>query len=374
MIDLHDEMKLWVEEATDARVASATRHHAGASRMAWSLELDRSGVSEPLFLLKDKGEGGGSLRDAAVLNALAETPIPVPRVLGLSNSPAMILLERLPGRSDFPAVDHEEEREPTARHLMELTARLHELDTAELAISHLSLPGSPGENTRKTLAQIKGAVAALGDNADPFFSFAIDWLVGNTPDEEARPSLIHSDMGPGNFLYERGRVTGIVDWEVAHFGDPMEDLAAIAVRDMATPVGDLSRRFSEYEAASGRAVGLARVNYFRALILVRNSLMIGLGLAYPPEGFNVEEMTMYQTLLMRAGALVLCDLLGVERPEHAEGVGLRSRESDGAAGARPLAARDAAPFFARRMLGLAEERRALMGDMIDRFPQRMPQP
>lgn len=364
MIELEADLRAWIEKAVGGQVVSATRHHAGASRMAWSVDLERGGEREALFLLKDKGAGGGSLRDAAVLQALAETDVPVPGVRGLSESPAMILLERLPGRSDFPAVDREEEREPTARHLMELTARLHRLDARALAIAHLPWPERPGESTQAALAHLKGALAALGEGADPFFSFAIRWLEEARPTETGVPRLIHSDMGPGNFLHEGGRVTGIVDWEVAHFGDPMEDLAAIAVRDMATPVGDVSKRFSEYEAAGGVDVDLARVDYFRALVLVRNSLLIGLGLAFPPDGFDVEEMTKYQTLLMRGAALVLCDNLGVARPEP--------HEQDGSPDPASLSPRDAAPIFARRMHHLAEQRRALMGDLMDRLPQRLP--
>ena len=371
MIDLAADLRDWVEETVGGQVVSAKRHHAGASRMAWSVDLDRAGVRDALFLLRDKGEGGGSLRDAAVLRALAGTEVPVPTVLGVSETPGMILLERLPGRSDFPSVDREEEREETAQHLMELTARLHGLDASAMTIAHLPWPETPGESTQMALAQMQGACSALGKGADPFFSFAIAWLKENAPKEAARPSLIHSDMGPGNFLYRAGRVTGIVDWEVAHFGDPMEDLAAIAVRDMATPVGDLSTRFLEYEAASGCGVDLARVDYFRALVLVRNSLMIGLGLAHPPEGFDVAEMTMYQTLLMRGAALVLCDNLGIERPEPMDGA--RLREEDGTRTSRSLAPQQAAPFFAREMHRLAEERRVLMGGMIDRLPQRLPQ-
>ena len=229
----------------------------------------------------------------------------------------MVLLERIPGRSDFPNVDQEAEREPTARHLMELTANLHSLDPESLEIPHLDLPKSPAEAAESSLSQARGALRMLGVRADPLFGFALDWLEANVPREATQVALVHSDMGPGNFLYEGGRVTGIVDWEVAHFGDPMEDLAAIAVRDMATPIGPLPTRFREYERAAGARVELRRVDYFRALILVRNSLMIGLGLAHPAPGFDVVEMTMYQTLLMRAAALVLCDNLALERPSAA---------------------------------------------------------
>lgn len=315
-IDLPDALRSWVEAEAGGAVVAASRHFAGASREAWNVDVRGRLEHEalrPLFLLRDRGDGEGSARDAAVLRALEPTAIPVPRVFAQDPHRSTILLERLPGRSDFPAVDQESEREPTARHLMELTSALHRLDPAKLPIAHLECPATPEDCARPALLAARQAQAALGDAADPFFEFALSWLEANVPREQTRYALVHSDMGPGNFLFEGGRVTGIVDWEVAHFGDPMEDLAAIAIRDMATPIGSLPRRLAEYAASGGGPVALDRVHYYRALLLVRNSLMIGLGLAQPAPGFDVVEMTMYQTLLMRAAALVLCDNLGVAR-------------------------------------------------------------
>ena len=316
-MDLPDPLRAWVERSCDGRVVQAVRHFAGASREAWSVDVHPASGEQalwPLFLLRDRGAGQGSARDAAVLRALATTPIPVPRVIAFEPDESALLLERLAGRSDFPAVDRESERASTARHLMELTARLHGLAIDDLTIAHLSIPASPEDCARPAIEQSRAALATLGDATDPFFAFALSWLEANLPTRVHRYSLVHSDMGPGNFLYQDGRVTGIVDWEVAHFGDPMEDLAAIAVRDMATPVGDLPTRLGEYAQSCEIPVDLARVHYYRALVLVRNSLMIGLGLVDPAPGLDVVEMTMYQTLLMRAAALVLCDNLGVPRP------------------------------------------------------------
>ena len=319
-IDLPSDLLTWVEATTNGRVVGAAPHVAGASRSAWSIDVqgDRARAPRSLFMLRDKGKGGGSMRDAAVLRALAKTDVPVPEVVGSCEVQALLLLQRIAGRSDYPSVDDPSEREPIARHLMELTGRLHALDVTRLAVPHLEVPKCPEDCARGTLAQARAAATALGAAADPFFGFALDWLEANVPTNVARYALVHSDMGPGNFLYESGRVTGIVDWEVAHFGDPMEDLAAIAVRDMATPIGSLARRFDEYESSSGTTVDLARVHYYRALVLVRNSLMIGLGLSHPAQNFDVVEMTMYQTLLMRAAALVLCDNLGIDRPSAAD--------------------------------------------------------
>jgi len=304
----------WVEAVSGQSLRKVSPHFAGASREAWQVDVGSEADGRALFLLRDRGAKAGSARDAAVLAALASTPVPVPELIGWDASLSAILLERLPGRSDFPAVDREEDREPTARHLMELTATLHRLDPAALEIEHLSLPERPEACAGDTLEQARVALAHLGEAADPLFEFALGWLEREIPSHVERYCLVHSDMGPGNFLYEQGRVTGLVDWEVAHFGDPMEDLAAIAVRDIATPIGPLSSRFAEYEESGGPPVDSARVEYYRALVLTRNSLMIGLGLADPPPGFDIVEMTMYQTSLMRAAALVLCDALGVDRP------------------------------------------------------------
>lgn len=378
-VSLPEDARRWIEETTGGQVVHAASHHAGASRSAWNVDLESGRTRRALFLLRDKGQGGGSQRDAAVLRALHSTAIPVPKVVACSGAEAnaLLLLERVEGRSDFPTVDAEHERAPTARHLMALTADLHALDIEKLEIPHLSVPERPADCAHALLTPARAACKALGDAADPFFAFALGWLEAHVPESVNRYALVHSDMGPGNFLYVGGRVTAIVDWEVAHFGDPMEDLAAISVRDMATPVGSLEERFREYEAAGGGGVDLERVHYYRALVLVRNSLLIGLGLAHPSEDFNVEEMTMYQTLLQRAAALVLCDNLGVARPTADELAGQDSaddgaRDTTTASDVGDLATLQATGrLHARRMLRVAEGRRALMGPLADRLPQEL---
>jgi aminoglycoside phosphotransferase (APT) family kinase protein len=315
--ELPDELAAWVSSTAGGPVVSSRRHLAGASRQAWSVDVDNDGERLGLFLLRDQAGGrGGSARDAAVLRALADTPVPVPGVHGHDPELAALLLERVPGRGDFPAVDHEDEREPTARHLMELTAALHRVDPASLAIEHLGDPAGVGPHAEAQLAGVERFAAMAGDGLDPLFRFALAWLRRNVPDGGGRTSLVHSDMGPGNFLAAGGRVTAILDWEVAHWGDPMEDLAAVAVRDMATPVGHLPTRFAEYAAAGGPPVDLAAVAWYRILVLTRNPMLIGFGLARDDAAVDRVQMTMYRTMLMRACALALCDVVGVARPEE----------------------------------------------------------
>jgi aminoglycoside phosphotransferase (APT) family kinase protein len=356
MLDLPDELRAWVETAAGTGVTRAARHLAGASRQAWTVDL---ADGRPLFMLRDQvGAGGGSTRDAAILRALAPTAVPVPTVVAHDEALGAILLERVAGRSDFPAVDHDDEREPTARHLMEITGTLHLLDPDRLDLPHLSRPATARDHAQALLdgfaPMIDGLSAGPGPVAtagepEPLFATALDWLRRNVPEHVERTSLVHSDMGPGNFLYAGGRVTAVLDWEVAHLGDPMEDLAAISIRDMATPVGHLPTRYREYHESSGITVALDRVRYYRVLVLTRNSLMLTLALARATPAMNVDQLTMYRMLLLRAAAIALADAV-----EH-----------------RPNGRADAAAAAAlvERAHEQAAEMREVMGPLADRLPQ-----
>lgn len=66
------------------------------------------------------------------------------------------------------------------------------------------------------------------DAAEPYpiTRAAIRWLRANPPPPAQKLSLVHGDYRTGNFLYdEAGDIRGVLDWEMAHLGDPLEDLA-----------------------------------------------------------------------------------------------------------------------------------------------------
>jgi hypothetical protein len=97
---------------------------------------------------------------------------------------------------------------------------------------------------------------------DPFLSVCFRWLRDNLPDTGDEPAVIvQGDTGPGNFLHDGRRVTALLDFELAHLGDPMEDLAWVGTRNAQEPVPDFNRFVAAYEAASGRRVDRARFLY-----------------------------------------------------------------------------------------------------------------
>jgi hypothetical protein len=98
---------------------------------------------------------------------------------------------------------------------------------------------------------------------DPLMAVCLDWLERNVPDYQGPVVFVQGDTGPGNFLYRDGHVTALVDWELAHFGDPMDDIAWLSLRTAQDTFTYLPDRLTEYEELSGHSIDPARVWYYR---------------------------------------------------------------------------------------------------------------
>ena len=92
----------------------------------------------------------------------------------------------------------------------------------------------------------------------------------------ARTVLVQGDTGPGNFVFEHGNVTGIVDWEFAHVGDPMDDWAWL---DMRMPGEDLTDLQARYSRATGIAIDPERIRYYRAAVDYRCAVTTSLAVS-----------------------------------------------------------------------------------------------
>lgn len=81
----------------------------------------------------------------------------------------------------------------------------------------------PVMDTAEALAELRNRFISYGGDR-PILALALRWLEANIP-PPVLPSLVHGDFRLGNLMFEHGRVTGVLDWELAHLGDWHEDLA-----------------------------------------------------------------------------------------------------------------------------------------------------
>jgi aminoglycoside phosphotransferase (APT) family kinase protein len=114
---------------------------------------------------------------------------------------------------------------------VEALARLHSLDPAAIGVDFFEAPSGPRD---AALLQVERWYdvyrGGLAGEPSPLVEEAAQWLRNNAP-ETGRPSLVHGDPGPGNYLHEGGELRALVDWEFTHLGDPEEDWAfLIAMR------------------------------------------------------------------------------------------------------------------------------------------------
>ena len=144
-----------------------------------------------------------------------------------------VIMERVPGVTDILAL---RAPEPAGRNraialaFADAAAKLHNVDVAGL-----DFLGTP---TRENAAAIQVGIweaQFLKHRMEPHpaIAFAFQWLKANAPVAE-RISLVHGDYRLGNFLFEGERITALLDWEMAHLGDPAEDIAW-AYRALWTP-------------------------------------------------------------------------------------------------------------------------------------------
>jgi len=313
-------LRRWIEEVAAGRIAHCARQPT--VREAWAIDVARpDGTTEALFLRCDRGEAFGinaqySLeREARVLGALGDTAVPVPRIFGFSRTHKAILMERVPGRNDFHKIADPDERERIATHFMECLAELHALSPEKLDLGELRAPQTPQEHASLELDASEKLLAGLTTRREPLLSFALGWLRRNLPERVARTSLLQGDTGPGNFLFHKGRVSAVLDWEFAHFGDPLEDLGWICVRDVATPFGDLGARFRLYEKLSGVPVDLARVRYYRVAAMVRTVGALVLANQALDASADVTTLLAWEVLYARMTCASLGEAMGIETPD-----------------------------------------------------------
>ncbi len=244
-------------------------------------------AADPLALVL-RMEAGGAFagtpisirREATVYAALADTAVPAPRLVALSDDASAMLLERVSGDSDFWSLE-EAERERTFADFVEALSALHGLDVSHLPLEGFERPATAEDHARLDLSLWHRLAREHVPDLDPLAVYAGAWLLAHPPVSVARTVLVHGDIGPGNFMAEGGRVTGLLDWEFAHLGDPMDDIAWLEMRSGIRPGAeiDLGERLRPYTRATGIEIDPARVDYYRVAVYYRCAVTAALAVS-----------------------------------------------------------------------------------------------
>jgi aminoglycoside phosphotransferase (APT) family kinase protein len=320
-----EELVGWAREVVNGVSVAAERRSAGASRAGYAVDVRRAdGSTEDLWLRSDTGSGPQSgttytvRREAAVYRALQPTKVLAPPFVAVHPTREAFLTRRVVGRNWFSELTDEAVRVSLARTFMGQVAELHALDVGTLDLPELGEVLSVREHMSLEL-DIWAAQYRRHPEPTPVIELALAWLREQLPADPGHPPvLVQGDTGPGNFMFRDGELVAVTDWEMAHFGDPHEDLGWIYVRDLQERFTSMPDRIRDYEDFSGRAVDRDRLRYCIVFAQLRCAIGTLNGFFSPDSRGEVANHLIYSTLHLRLLGEALAGAVGYEhRPELA---------------------------------------------------------
>ncbi|MEX0800709.1 MAG: phosphotransferase family protein [Dehalococcoidia bacterium] len=271
--------------ARSVRIEGLRLLTGGASRQTWSFDAiveHPSGEVEtlPLVLRSDPRRGAGVMTrevEYRLLEAAHEEGVPVPRVHLMGDDSLGVpffLMERVEGETIARKLlrddQYAEARKVMTGQLAHALARIHRIPVQKRGLDEaLASPEEGRSPAESEIDRFEATYRAIAPEPHPAFELAFRWLRANLPAGDRR-ALVHGDYRIGNVIFGPEGARSILDWELAHIGDPMEDLGWVCVRSWRfgnddLPVGGLGTREEfrrEYESAGGFPVDARAVRFW----------------------------------------------------------------------------------------------------------------
>lgn len=264
----------------DVEVASLQRLPGGASRESWAFTLDDG----QRYVLRRDPPSAPSQTDrrfeVELLRRAARAGVPVPEVVWAPGgdelgSPGFVMRfvdgETI-ARRILREPDYERAREVMASQCGDILARIHSVPTDGLGLEDSDDP------PQAMIDRYTELLDSLGE-PHPAFELAFRWLADRKPDPASR-CLVHGDFRNGNLIVGPDGVRAVLDWELAHVGDPWEDLAWLCTRSwrFGEPgevggFGDRADLYGAYEETSGAPVDVEAVRWWEVASGVKWGVM-----------------------------------------------------------------------------------------------------
>jgi aminoglycoside phosphotransferase (APT) family kinase protein len=262
-----------------AGVRDLTRLSGGASRETWSFSaVDADGIGRPLILQRQRPGAEREISvEASVLRTAAIAGVPVPPIVAAGDEPdelgaPYLVLEHVAGETIARKILRDDQFAEARRLLPGQLGRA-------LAALHRADPRDTSGLVADDQVTRYREVLDQSGQPHPAFELAFRWLEANRPPSGAM-AIVHGDFRLGNLIIGPDGLRAVIDWELAHLGDPMEDLGWLCVKAWrfgARPpvggVGEYRELFDAYSSASGRAVDPDLVRWWEVLGTLKWGIM-----------------------------------------------------------------------------------------------------
>jgi aminoglycoside phosphotransferase (APT) family kinase protein len=248
-------------------VDAVAKLSGGASQETWRFDIAHpDGAIGAILRRAPQGYGAAPGRaaglgnEAALMQLAYQADVPSPRVLHVlqpaDDLGTGFIMLRVEGETIARKILRDtafaDARPRLARQLGGIAAGIH-------GIAPARLPKLRAMTSGDEIAELRREVRGFGWPR-PVFELALRWLADHDPGPPDEVTLVHGDFRHGNLIIGPDGVRAVLDWELAHLGDPMEDLGWICVNswrfgEIDRPVGGFGSReemYAGYEAAGGK--------------------------------------------------------------------------------------------------------------------------
>jgi aminoglycoside phosphotransferase (APT) family kinase protein len=328
---LRDFLAAQMADAEYVRVENIARIFGGASRETWAFEAvwraNGNEVREQFIARRDPPASllsDNDLLEYDIYTALEGTGIPAPQVRWIDRAGEALerptfIMGRLPGATDAGTLATSpafaEVRPAIAKQKAEILAAIHRVDIA--TIPSLERPPSLEQSALYEVEKWERTMRQDTLEPQPVFEFAFNWMRRHLPPPPEKLVLVHGDYRTGNFLYDQSGIQGVLDWEMAHAGDPVEDLGWVVIKSWRWArnhlVGGLCERdefVKMYEDASGMKVDRDALKFWEVFSNVKFGIIFITGAKAIIEG-KTPDLLLALTSFINPGLEVeLLELIG----------------------------------------------------------------
>jgi len=267
------ELSMMLSQLLDgAEIHDLHRLSGGASRETWRFTAD----GRSLILQRQRaGDQRNMLVEAGVVAAARRGGVPVPELIDArrrDDGMAFMVLEAIDGETIARKIQRDDDFAAARTRLVadfgHALAKIHALDPANV----------DGLEATDQLGYYTDVLDSLGQ-PHPVLELVRNWLVDTRPTSE-RTCVVHGDFRLGNVIVGADGLRAVIDWELAHVGDPMEDLGWLCVKAwrFGSPlpvagVGRYEQLFEAYEAAGGAPVEPDTVRWWEVLGTLKWGIM-----------------------------------------------------------------------------------------------------
>ncbi len=271
-----DELSAALDSVLGGEISELRRLTGGASRETWSFVAD----GERRILQRERSgavRSGAMPVEASLIRAADGAGVPVARVLASGTGDdrletGYLIAEFVEGETIARRILRDDEfadaRRSFAHDCGRALAAIHTIDPGEV------VDLEPIDQ----VAQYREVLDTLGDPV-PAFELAFRWLEVHRP-QGTGETVVHGDFRLGNLMIGPDGLRAVVDWELAHLGDPMEDLGWLCVRawrfrgpEPVAGIATYEQLFEAYADASGVDVDPDVVRWWEVLGTLKWGIM-----------------------------------------------------------------------------------------------------